>query len=94
MSVIVASFLAHLKELEESMKVEETCFKQEDIENCDVLAGLLQDLVNIKFCIHNKIVIFELHTIKGKRSKKMSRRIGDRNNQSKLISAQNEIFKL
>jgi hypothetical protein len=45
MSVIVASFLAHLKELEESMKLEESCFKQEDIENCDVLAGLLQDLV-------------------------------------------------
>lgn len=45
MSVIVASFLAHLKELEESMKLEENCFQQEDIENCDVLAGLLQDLV-------------------------------------------------
>jgi hypothetical protein len=45
MSLIVASAISHLKELERNMRMQDKNFKNDDIENCDRIAELLQELV-------------------------------------------------
>jgi hypothetical protein len=47
MSSIVTSAISHLKELERNMRMQDKNFKNEDIENCDRIAELLQELVII-----------------------------------------------
>lgn len=46
MSGIVAKALAHLKELEETMKNETIKFSDDDIANIDEIADCLQELVS------------------------------------------------
>lgn len=61
MTQIVASVVSHLKELEKTMRLEPSGFKLEDVDNCDKLAELLQQLELEVKDLHDEL---ETETIK------------------------------
>ena len=61
MSGIIANAISHLKELEENMRLEGVNFSIEDIENCDNVADLLQELETSVKKVHEDL---ETETIK------------------------------
>ncbi len=55
MSGIVANAIAHLKDLQENLRTEGCTFSTDDIENCDAVAELLQELETSVKALHSDL---------------------------------------
>ncbi len=61
MSGIIANAITHLKDLQENLRIEGHSFSSQDIENCDAVADLIQELENSVKALHSDL---ETETIK------------------------------